>query len=155
MSDNSENKKDVKAIATALQVLFDLNGNNHIVIDMQPSEDVIDTVQITPCSQGDVVEYYLIEGASFMCYGGDTLKKVAESLSTYQEQYAESLVERTKLNTFKAEIEAMTDKEERLCAISTYSDWFKEVYGHRPHMEINQMLNPSLSEQLFPRICER
>lgn len=128
-------------IAKALQTLFDLNGNKSIFIKMLPAEDAKpDTVEIIPCSQCDVVEYYLIKGASFVCYGGDTLEKVAESLTTYQQQYAESLIERTNLDEFRNKIHAMTNKEEILCAMSAYSDWYKDVYGHRPHTQMNQMM---------------
>lgn len=132
-----ENTNAVETVVEALQALFTLNDGKAITIKIShASDENDDDVTITPCKQEDIVVYYLIEGTSHVCYGGDNLACIAKELVNYQKNYAESVDERKDLEVLYNRIKDIKDTTERESAIDFYSDWYKEVYGHRPRYEI-------------------
>lgn len=117
------------------------NNFKPIKITMKCNNDVL---TITPCSQnGEIkniedVEYYLVHSSFLPWLGGDTLDEIATQILTYQQTLKSLIKRRDELKKFYQEkIEPHKNDENWLCQSSdfqTYSDWHKELYGHRPHL---------------------
>lgn len=99
-----------------------------------------DKVTVSPCYSGygtpasfDQVEYYLVYSPSLPWLGGDTLEAVAGQLNSYSKRLKEAEAERERLAEIRNKLETEPmgcDEWEEL--FSFYSDFYKDVYGHRP-----------------------
>ncbi len=107
-------------------------------------------ITVTPCYQGfeiksfDDVEWYLT--SDFLVDGGDSIYKLAADILNYkglekaqereenklQEFYEEKIAE---FYNHKSQNEWTKEENE---AFGYFSDWHKDVYGHRPHPGQNE-----------------
>lgn len=94
-----------------------------------------DEIHITPMHRyfGEVTSpedpiYWLTESPCLPWIGGD-LDDLADDLLHYAEKIARRMAEMNALHEFYVEHCDDLDNEWR----SEYSDWHKDVYGHRPH----------------------
>lgn len=79
------------------------------------------------------MEYYLVYSPSLPWLGGDTLEAVAGQLNSYSKRLKEAEAERERLAEIRNKLETEPmgcDEWEEL--FSFYSDFYKDVYGHRP-----------------------
>jgi len=97
-------------------------------------------VTIRPCHSGcgaparfEDVEYFLVFSPSLPWLGGSTIEDVAKQLNNYGKSLAEAGADKKKLAEIRTTLESGTlgpDEWEDL--FSFYSDFYKDVFGHRP-----------------------
>ena len=100
-----------------------------------------DVVHIIPCFDHtdiktfDHIEYYLVESPSLPWLGGDDLKTVAKQLNAYRKHLAEKADDEEKLAKMRDRLQNPNgmDPDEFDELFQSYSDFYKDVYGHRPH----------------------
>lgn len=97
-------------------------------------------VYITPCSMlpesmsAKTVEYFLIDGA--LPWGGaNNVDELTSALNRYSDDMKTLNSDRERLHAYYEEnINGQNPTQE---TVEFYSDWYKDLYGHRPHLSAN------------------
>lgn len=127
----------IEKTAKELRRRIEAAGLQEISLTMACNGDV---VTIRPCHSGcgaparfEDVEYFLVFSPSLPWLGGNTIEDVAKQLNNYGKSLAEAGADKKKLAEIRATLESGTlgpDEWEDL--FSFYSDFYKDVFGHRP-----------------------
>lgn len=139
---------DVKAwvsnvLENARKLIDSMEFSKYKNFSFSLNEDELEIVRITPCIYTDElslenVEYFLTDDDAVP--SDSSLYKLASSIQNYEENV--KCVERDKasLQTFYKEkvmpieelsFDEMTEEQKDI--MGTFSDWHKDVYGHRPY----------------------
>lgn len=128
---------DVNKVIAALRKRFVNSNMLPITLNMKCNGDV---VTVTPCSAVDpittfdAVEYYLVDSPSLPWLGGDKLETVAKQLAEYELLLEQNAKDKDRLGGMAHWLmsDQAKSKDEWEDVYQTYSDFYKDVYGHRP-----------------------
>lgn len=127
----------VEAITAELKKRIEAANFKEIVITMKCNGDKI---VITPCNYGydekprwEDIEYYLVEAGMVNLCGNESLEKVAETISRYEDLLNESNEDIERLKEY------IRKHGEFEIDWGWVSDWHKDLFGHRPHVSATQM----------------
>ncbi len=135
--------------ASDIHQALELNEFQEIEVRISESH----TIRITPCSQSTEsirdladVEWFLTD--DFLVDGGSCIYKLAADLLNYRGLEKAQIDEEEKLQRFYEDhIAAFYDTPQREWTdkqhedFGFFSDWHKDVYGHRPHPGRNECQN--------------
>lgn len=127
----------IERTAKELRKRIEAAGLQDISVTMACNGDV---VTIRPCHAGygvparfEEIEYFLVYSPSIPWLGGNTIEAVAKQLNNYGKELKELEADKKKLDEIRNTLKSGglgCDEWEDL--FSFYSDFYKDVFGHRP-----------------------
>lgn len=127
----------VERVVAELSARLQAAGFHDIEITMKCNGDKL---TIKPCGYGAIhsvgqIEYFLVESASLPYLGGDTLEIVARHIVEYPELLKQQEAYKLRLMEIADQLNCPVNMsaDEWQARFDSFSDFYKDVYGHRPH----------------------